>query len=262
MPLREQYSQGEFCWVDLNSLEMGSAAQFYGQLFGWDKSDFDTQGGPPYAAWTQGGRLLGGLGQMSDEMKAQGMRPTWNGYIRVDDAAATEQRAVALGAQVIAPTMSVMNAGRMAFLADPTGAVFAIWQPQQQHGAQVWGEDNAPCWCELATRDIEQARAFYESLVGWQCADFPGTPTKYYVAHVSPTQMTGGMMQMTAEWGDMPAHWSVYFQVANVDDSCARCAALGGQVCVPPFDAGVGRIAGCTDPQGAFFYLIKLASPS
>lgn len=257
MAQRENYEPGEFCWVDLNSHDMHDAKQFYADLFGWQSIDFDTQGGPPYVGFMNSGRNIAGLGEMSAEMKAQGIPPTWNCYVRVEDCASAEALACKLGAQVIAPTMQVFDAGRLAFLADPTGAVFALWEPRQHRGAQAWGDDKTPCWCELATREIEGARAFYEGLFGWRCNEFPGTPSKYYVANVGEA-MTGGLLQMTKEWGEMPAHWSVYFHVADVDATVARCNQLGGKICFPPFDAGVGRIAGCNDRQGAFFYLIKL----
>ncbi len=257
MPVREAYQPGEFTWVDLNSHNFQDAKQFYRDLLGWDAVDFDTQGGPPYAGFMWQGRNVAGLGEMSCEMKEQGIPPVWNCYVRVGDAEEVEARARELGAQVIVPTMPVMDAGRLAFFSDPTGAVFAVWEPQRHQGAQAWGDDHTACWCELATRDVEKARAFYEKLFGWRCNEFPGTPSKYYVANVGEA-MTGGLMQMTQDWGEMPSHWSVYFHVADVDATVARCIELGGKNCFPPFDAGVGRIAGCTDRQGAFFYLIKL----
>lgn len=262
MPVRDSYAHGEFCWVDLNSHDMEGAKAFYQGLFGWEAVDFDTQGGPPYAGWMRDGKNVGGLGQMSDEMKAQGIPSMWNSYMKVDDAAALEKKALDLGATVAFPTMQVMESGHMNFITDPTGATFASWQPLSHHGCEVWGEDNSPCWCELATRDADGAKTFYEQLVGWTCNAFDGTPTKYYVANVNETTMTGGILEMNEQWGDVPPHWSVYFHVDDVDAACSRCDSLGGKVCFPAFNAGVGRIAGCMDPQGAFFYLIKLAPPA
>ncbi|MCU0707709.1 MAG: VOC family protein [Pirellula sp.] len=258
MPARDNYSHGEFCWVDLNAHDMSAAKEFYGKLFGWQSVDFDMQGGPPYGGFLLDGKNIAGIGQMSDEMKTQGVPPSWNCYVRVQDAKATEEQAVALGAKVVESTLQITDAGHMAFLADPSGAMFATWQPITHQGSDVWGDDYSPCWCELATWDIEGAKTFYEKVFGWTCNDFPGGPTQYYVANVDATNMTGGLLKMTKEWGDMPSHWSVYFHVPNVDETCAKCTELGGKVCFPPFDASVGRMAGCTDPQGAFFYVIKL----
>ena len=50
----------------------------------------------------------------------------------------------------------------------------------------------------------------------------------------------------------VPPHWSVYFQVADVDATVAAVTARGGAVNMPPTDiATVGRIAFVRDPQGA-----------
>jgi predicted enzyme related to lactoylglutathione lyase len=67
------------------------------------------------------------------------------------------------------------------------------------------------------------------------------------------------MMQMTAEWGEMPSHWSVYIVVTDLDATLARSTTHGGTICVQPFNApGVGRIARIDEPGGAGAYLIQL----
>ena len=66
---------------------------------------------------------------------------------------------------------------------------------------------------------------------------------------------------MTKEWGDMPAHWSMYVLVDDVDVCLRRTQELGGSVCVPAFDVpGVGRIARIDDPTGAGLYVIRMAA--
>jgi predicted enzyme related to lactoylglutathione lyase len=258
MPYRDRYEPGEFCWVDLRVPDLREARDFYKALFGWESFLFDMADGTPYVGWMLGGRNVAGLGPAGEEQSATDVSPAWNGYVRVNDAEAIQSRAARLGGQVVQPVVRVAEHGHTAFLSDPSGgAIFGIWQPLHHAGAQVWGGDYAACWCELATRDIETARSFYEDLFGWSCNEFTGTPSRYYIASVGDSS-TGGMMEMTDAWGDMPAHWSVYFQVPDVDACCQRCEQLGGRACVPAFDTGVGRIAGCTDSQGAFFYLIRL----
>ncbi len=64
---------------------------------------------------------------------------------------------------------------------------------------------------------------------------------------------------MTAEWGEMPSHWSIYVLVPDADACVARAVEYGGSVSVPAFDApGVGRIARIDDPTGAGVYVIRL----
>ena len=56
----------------------------------------------------------------------------------------------------------------------------------------------------------------------------------------------------------IPAHWSVYFQVTDVDAVVGQAVAAGAQIALPPMDiAMVGRIAFLLDPQGAGFGLTQ-----
>jgi predicted enzyme related to lactoylglutathione lyase len=80
--------------------------------------------------------------------------------------------------------------------------------------------------------------------------------TEWHIA----TQAVGGMMHMTEEWGEMPAHWMLYFAVEDCDEIASRASTLGAKVCVPPTDiANVGRFAVLNDPQGGVFSVIALA---
>ena len=61
----------------------------------------------------------------------------------------------------------------------------------------------------------------------------------------------------------VPPHWSVYFQTADVDATAATATAEGGSVAMPPTDiATVGRIAVILDPQGAAAGLLAPETPA
>ena len=68
------------------------------------------------------------------------------------------KKAESLGAKVLAPPFDVMDAGRMAILQDPTGAVFEVWEAKNSIGAKILNEPGALCWSELTTRDTETRR--------------------------------------------------------------------------------------------------------
>ena len=53
---------------------------------------------------------------------------TWNTYLWVDTADETASKARDVGGAVLTEPFDVMDAGRMAVLADPEGAVFNVWQ--------------------------------------------------------------------------------------------------------------------------------------
>ena len=86
MPVRNDFKPGEFCWIDLNAHDLEAATAWYGKLFDWTAVAQDTHGGPPYAFLMKGGAAAAGIGQMSEEMKAQGIPPLWNSYIHVEDS--------------------------------------------------------------------------------------------------------------------------------------------------------------------------------
>jgi uncharacterized protein len=57
----------------------------------------------------------------------------------------------------------------------------------------------------------------------------------------------------------VPAHWSVYWHVDDVDATVARVEALGGSVTMRPETTPYGRLAVVADPAGAQF---KLRTPT
>jgi hypothetical protein len=251
-----KYEQGVFCWVDLSAHDMEAAKRWYGELFGWDM--VGSGGDMPYAMAIGGGKMIAGVGQMSDDMKSQGIPPAWNSYAWVEDCAKVEAAARAAGATVIAPTMQVGEFGSMAFLQDPGGAVVGLWQPGSHRGAQQINTPNSLCWNELMTRDLDGAKAFYAKVLGWTYTSVPMGDFDYTMAKVGERDNAGIMPMQGKEWEGVPPHWMVYFAVADTDAICAKVGATGGKVCVPPTDIPIGRFAVVEDPQGAVFSVIAL----
>ena len=67
---------------------------------------------------------------------------------------------------------------------------------------------------------------------------------------------TGGMSNAAAAMS-LPAHWLIYVTVDDLDAAAGRVKSHGGQVVNGPMDIpGGGRIAQCSDPQGAVFALV------
>ena len=257
MTVVEKYKHGTFSWVDLVAHDLGAATEFYGNLFGWRAAPADTDGGPPYTMFRLRDVPVAGGGQMSDEMKSQGIPPMWNSYINVDDIQAVADQASELGATITVPPMKVMDAGWLAFIKDPTGGHVGFWQDGEHCGAGLVNEPGAFCWNELATRDIDAASEFYGQLLGWTYKPMENTPSRYLIIE-NDGRGNGGLLQMNEEWGDLPPHWMVYFSVADTEASAARVKELGGAVNVPPFDTSVGKISVVADPQGGHFSLIQL----
>jgi predicted enzyme related to lactoylglutathione lyase len=104
---------------------------------------------------------------------------------------------------------------------------------------------------------MDTALKFYRDLVGWTYEDNPTTNHPYKIIRCGGRQI-GGIMQMDENWGDIPAHWMVYFSVENIDQSVEKLMDFGGKVCVPTFEIPVGRMSVVSDPEGGTFTLIQL----
>lgn len=260
MSVREAYNHGQFCWVDLAANDLGAAADFYHQVFGWTTDTADTQGGPPYLLFQNDGYVVAGAAELSPDMKAAGVPAMWNNYIYVHDVAATLDKAQKLGAIITVPTMKIFEAGWLGFLQDPTGAQVGLWQKNQFGGATRVNDAGCFCWNELATRDFASARAFYGELFGWTYKENKDSPARYEIIECAGCE-NGGIMEMTPEWGEVPPHWTAYFTVAKLDDTVTRLKTAGGRLHCEPFDIPVGRLAVAADAQGAGFNLIELNMP-
>ena len=252
-----QYEHGQFNWVDLMSKDIFTAKSFYGALFGWTSDDQDTQGGPPYVCFSMDGKQIAGLGEMNDEMKASGMPPVWNSYINVEDLNAAVAKITELGGNIMMPPMQVVNAGHMAVVQDPGGAVFSLWQKTDHIGAQVANLPNTWVWNELLSQDPDPQIEFYSKLFAWEFEKDETSPNDYWVFK-NGGRMNGGVMRMPEEMQGVPTCWAVYFAVDDIDAGVATAKQNGGTVYRDPFQVSVGKIAVVADNQGAAFNLIQL----
>jgi hypothetical protein len=156
--------------------------------------------------------------------------------------------------------MDVMDLGRMGVFADPTGAVFGVWQPKAFPGADLVNEPGSLCWNEVHTREPDKDKAFYATVFGWDAGrpSFEGAPDTYTVWELSGKPV-GGMMQMTEGMfpPEVPPHWSVCFAVEDLDSTVAKARERGATIAAEPVDMPIGRFAAVIDPQGAWFTLMQ-----
>lgn len=112
------------CWNELLSTDLGTDTAFFASVLGWQAVVSDEM--PDYTALSLDGsedKIIGGA--MAPPMP--GMPSVWLVYFAVDDTDATVAKAAQLGATPMGPAMDI-PVGRIATMADPTGAVFAIIQ--------------------------------------------------------------------------------------------------------------------------------------
>jgi predicted enzyme related to lactoylglutathione lyase len=214
-----------------------------------------------YVILEREGREAAALCAQGEEQRQQGIPPHWLSYVSVKDADAASAKAKELGGRLLMGPFDVMEAGRMALLQDPAGAVFALWQARNHTGIAAYREPDALCWTELATTDATKAGPFYTRLFGWILKP-SANPAMPYSEWILGGEPFGGMMEISEHWGptwkEIPSHWMVYFGVEDVDERAAKAVALGATLCVPPQDIpDVGRFAVINDPQGAVFSIFQ-----
>lgn len=261
MPVRNDFHPGEFCWIDLNAHDLESAAAWYAGLFGWKVQMMPTpEGGMPYAFLCRGEDGICGVGQMSDEMKAQGIPPLWNSYVSTADCEATEARVKELGGTITCPTMTVPGHGKMCYFLDPQGASIACWQSLNPDGpGMLVREPGSLSWNELMTRDVRAAQEFYGPLFGWSFSPMPMEGAEDYHVLKLGDGDAGGMMSMNGpQFEGVPPHWLVYFETADCDATAAQAKSSGGSIHVPPMEIPVGKFTVLQDPQGGVFCAIAL----
>jgi uncharacterized protein len=252
----DEYTPGTPSWVDLASPDLPASVSFYRDLFEWEPDDQGPEAGG-YTIFRMSGEPVAGAGPLMME----GQPTAWTSYVSVADADAAVAKAKEAGATVFVEPMDVMDVGRMAVFADPTGAAIAIWQPKAHKGAGIVNEPGALCWNELASRDPSAASAFYRSVFGWDAASSDVGGMTYFEWKLGGDRTIGGMMPMPAEVpAEIPSYWLPYFAVADCDRAVDRASEGGAVVTVQATDIPAGRFAVLNDPQGAMFGIIAPTS--
>jgi predicted enzyme related to lactoylglutathione lyase len=259
MPKKTEYAQGTPCWIDLQTTDQDAAKEFYTSLLGWSYDDRPMPGTEAvYSMALLNGETVAAIAPMPPGAP-DGMPPMWNTYLAVDDVDAAVEKVGPAGGQVLMPPMDITDAGRMAFVMDPTGAPVGLWQANQHIGATLVNETGAVIWNELITDKPDAALAFYEAVVGLEHATMEMGPDDSYILLKAGGTEVGGCMEPPMP--EVPNHWNVYFAVDDADASADEATAEGGQITVEPFDIPtVGRSAVLADPQGAVFSVMTPAA--
>lgn len=110
-------------WNELMTTDQDQAAEFYGKVFDWKKSD----DGSGYGMFAVGERIQAGMMTIDPATMGE-MPPHWGMYIMVEDIDASAAKVVELGGTLLRPVFAAGEMGRMAVVQDPQGAVFNIMQ--------------------------------------------------------------------------------------------------------------------------------------
>ncbi|OIQ85760.1 27 kDa antigen Cfp30B [mine drainage metagenome] len=248
----EAWPAGTPAWSDLTVPDRVTAHNFYRTLFGWSIADGPAEMGY-YANATLHGETVAGIEQAMDGQA--GMPPAWMTYLATDDAEATAAAVTAAGGTVLVPAMAVMDLGSMGRFADPTGAVFGVWQSGTHTGANIVNEPGSVVWNEVMTTDFEAAKAFYATVFGYTYTDMSGNGFVYATVEVDGVTR-GGIGAIGPEMGPLPPHWLTYFATGDTDASVTLVTEHGGSLVRDAWDSPYGRMAVVTGPAGETFALM------
>lgn len=242
---------GTPCWADLTVPDLALARGFYGAVLGWEFSGGGEEFGG-YLSATRRGAAAAGIGP------EHGASPrAWTLYFAADDVDATAAAVGAAGGQLLVAPVGVGALGRMAVAADPTGAVFGVWQAGTHIGASLVDEPGGIIWEHLRTPDPQRAVEFYVAVFGFATHSLAesGQPDVLFMAPGEDFPL-GGIGPLNGE-PEAGARWIVYF---GVDDAAAAAAAAegqGGRVVERVVDTPYGRSATLADPFGATFTITE-----
>lgn len=248
-------SVGRFVWYELMTSDVEAAKAFYTKVVGWRAEDAAVTG-MTYTLFKVGDVHAAGLMALTEDARSRGVPPCWTGYVAVDDVDASSGQFKKHGGAVHVPPCDIPDVGRFAIVADPQGAVLALFKGTTPQQAPAFGTPGHVGWHELMAADWEKAFAFYATMFGWQKADAIDIgPMGKYQLFTAGEHPIGGMFNKPAK---MPApFWLYYFSIDAIDAGVERVKSGGGTIINGPMEVpGDLWIVQCTDPQGAMFALV------
>ena len=250
---------GKFIFSELVTPDLGRSEAFYGALFGWTFRSIPVEGAR-YAEAMSGSTDVGSLIERSLP-PGSAHRPDWLAFASAPDPDHAASLATDNGGKVLFAPRDVPGLGRLAVLADPYGAVFAVIRSASGDPADIETADGDWIWSSLITPDPGRDATFYRTLFGYDIYDVPGSTFGRHLVVAS-----GGYAR--ASINPMPpgvpagakARWVRYVRVADAGAVAEKAESLGGRVLVQPHpDRDGGTVAVLADPDGAVFGVLEHA---
>ena len=259
MSERDGYELGVPCWVAAVEPDGRGRASFYGELFGWETENLMPADAPgDYFLCRLRGR------RRSDRVATESRLGRHGSHVHVESADDTATRAAELGGTVIG-RVRPPGGGRMAVIADPSGAVFRLCSrgAQGRPGRERTGRvvDDSADHAGTGRGEDVLRRVF-----GWETETFDTGGGEITVWRVpgyvggGPQQpvsrdVVGAMLSGDEHDGAPSPHWEVHFWIGDAAAAAEKAAARGGSVAAGPCDVPGFRQAVLADPQGAAFTL-------
>ncbi|WP_326701002.1 VOC family protein [Streptomyces sp. NBC_01754] len=237
------------CWVELGTPDVDVAKTFYAALFGWRPT---TDPRPEAGGYTVARVGEDPVAAFSPLYRAD-QPPAWTVSFATEDVDGAVGAVRSAGGSLLTGPTDVFDQGRFAVVADPSGAVFSLWQARAFAGAGRFNDPGTLGWAELRTDSPAGALAFYPTVFGWTVDS-----TDRYTHWCVDGAEFGGLKEIqddeTSEEPRTPPGWLPYFSVTDVETAAATALGAGGDQLVPPTAVPGGPwVAVLRDPYGAPF---------
>lgn len=114
-------------------------------------------------------------------------------------------------------------------------------------------------WADLTVEDAAAVKDFYQAVTGWQASELDMGGYADFCMNAGQ-KTVAGICHARGGNSHLPPVWLVYINVANLDESLARCQALGGKMLGSVRSMGpAGRFCVIEDPAGAVAALFEPA---
>jgi len=226
----------KFSRIELRTTDAEAARTFYSSVLGHDRA----------VIWP-----------LHEQALARGAKPHWLGQLEVPDLDLANAQFIARGASPLGPIRPTHDAGRVAVLRDPGGAIVALLTPPPASTVR----DPGVVWHVLNTNESERAKANYCELFGWSLAtelDLGAQGTFQQFAWQPGGDRVGVIGDIAGRPGVHP-HWLFFFEVEALEPALSATRAAGGLALDPITLPNGTRACACDDPQGAAFGLLQRA---
>ena len=118
---------GKFVWYEYMGTDLPAAVDFYTHVVRWTAQD----GGMSdfaYQIVSAGSHMVGGMMTIPADAKAMGARPSWLGYIWVENVDLALPKLMEAGGKVFKAPSDIPGIGRFAVVADPYGGTFMLFR--------------------------------------------------------------------------------------------------------------------------------------
>jgi predicted enzyme related to lactoylglutathione lyase len=244
---------GKWVWAELLTRDVGTAADFYGKVFGWTFETYGTKDDlRTYTLVLADGVPIGGMVFANPRDRSVKTDARWVGLVSVPDVEAVAGRVTSGGGKVVMPARVLGQRGTAALFTDPEGAIFGAITSATGDPEDYLGEMNQWLWMELWADDVARMAGFYKASFGYEVVG-GAVPSESTGVQTGVHLVSGGLARagILAKPAKVQTAWLPYVRVQSVADTVARARAAGGRIVLERTRAHGTNVAIIQDPIGA-----------